>query len=206
MFLLGRHKHNRNSYDNVYYPQLSALNYDYLGNCYVESENLKGHCVRYQECESAVKAWQKYQKFPTSCYYTAYENVVCCPEAYIKPKQRTTTLPPQTVPYYNYYHNNPFLSRAYSNQRQQERLSDQQCSSIYNNPQNVYYRRKRDLNENIQPLEPVQEETVKKVKVTETQVVGGKRTEPNEFPYMVSVQKSVRKLNSCFIFCVKTVP
>lgn len=184
---LARHKHQRNSHDNVHYPQLISLNYDYLGNCYVDSDNLKGHCIRYQECESAVKAWQKYQKFPISCYYSGYENIVCCPEAYIKPKHKTTTnLPPQ-VPYYNYYQNNPFLSNAYRNLYPQERLSDQHCSSNYNNPENVYYyRTKRDLGDS---LEPVVEETVKKVSVAETQAVGGIRTQPNEFPYMVSGKK-----------------
>ncbi|KAM7364287.1 serine protease snk isoform 2-T2 [Cochliomyia hominivorax] len=191
LLITGR-KHSNQNYDNVRHPLVSTMTYDYLGNCYVEAVDHKGHCIRYQECESAVRAWQKYQKFPISCYYTPYENIVCCPEAFIKPKHKTTTTPVPPVPYYPPYYpynNNPFLQNAYSNRlQQQERISETKCSEMYYNSDNLNkYRTKRNANDSETSedlLEPVKEELVKKLDVAETQAVGGIRTQPNEFPYM----------------------
>ncbi|XP_065359601.1 uncharacterized protein LOC135953576 [Calliphora vicina] len=192
------HKHSGHNYGS-FYSKLSTITYDYLGNCYVEAAHHKGRCIRYQECESAVKAWQKYQQFPISCYYTSYENYVCCPEAFVKSKKRKSTTPsPPPIPYYLYY-NNPFYAKASSvNLVQEERISEKECASIYTNLGNQYtvqhqHRSKRNAN-STDPLlsvddaqEPVQEETIKRVKVVESQAVGGIPTYANEFPYMCAL-------------------
>ncbi|KNC33133.1 Serine protease snake [Lucilia cuprina] len=195
-----RHKHNRFNY-NEYYSQLYPMTYDYLGNCYVDAAHHKGHCIRYQECESAVKAWEKHQQFPFTCYYyNSYDHFICCPEAFIKPKRKSTTPYERSLNSYYLYHNNPFLVNRFSNQltAQEQRISEKECALMYNNPAyhqlaaHYHHRSKRNSNTDSEvkdqdSLEPVFEETVQKVKVSKTQAVGGVPTNPEEFPYMCAL-------------------
>lgn len=95
-----------------------SLTYDSLGNCYVNAIGLRGRCVSYPQCYSAVLNWQYYQKIPFSCYYTTYENFVCCPEAYVAPSTHATASPMY------YPHTNPFLSSNYGDFQIEKRISE----------------------------------------------------------------------------------
>uniref|UniRef100_A0A1B0B717 Peptidase S1 domain-containing protein n=1 Tax=Glossina palpalis gambiensis TaxID=67801 RepID=A0A1B0B717_9MUSC len=147
------------------------MTYDSLGNCYVKSVNLRGRCIRYPQCRSAVQAWTHYQQLPFSCYYGRLEtsNFVCCPEAYIISS---------TLPAYSVFTQTP-----------QEHLSERECSLIYNN--NIKHRSNRhrrelnvmtNYNENC--LKPVMEEIIEKKVFARREIVAGLNTRHNEFPFM----------------------
>uniref|UniRef100_A0A1B0FLK8 Peptidase S1 domain-containing protein n=1 Tax=Glossina morsitans morsitans TaxID=37546 RepID=A0A1B0FLK8_GLOMM len=147
------------------------MTFDNLGNCYVKSVNLRGRCIRYPECLSAVQAWTHYQQLPFSCYYGRLEtsNFVCCPEAYITSS---------TLPAYSVFTQSP-----------QEHLSERECSLIYNNNfKHRSNRHRRDLNvltnsyENC--LKPVIEEIIEKKVFARREVVAGLSTRHDEFPFM----------------------
>uniref|UniRef100_A0A1B0A8T2 Peptidase S1 domain-containing protein n=1 Tax=Glossina pallidipes TaxID=7398 RepID=A0A1B0A8T2_GLOPL len=156
------------------------MTFDSLGNCYVKSVNLRGRCIRYPECLSAVQAWTHYQQLPFSCYYGRLEtsNFVCCPEAY-------KTSP--TLPAYSVFTQSP-----------QEHLSERECSLIYNNNfKHRSNRHRRDLNvltnSNENCLKPVIEEIIEKKVFARREVVAGLSTRHDEFPFMVI---AIRKLES----------
>lgn len=116
------------------------------------TEQVKGRCVSEGECN-------KYQQYPFICYNNNYENIVCCPEAYIKTR--------------------PSLMRK----------SVEECYKIYNKFEYYRAKRNEKLTNNDilddDELNEVQEEIIERKQISETQAVGGTATSPNEFPYMV---------------------
>ncbi|XP_073818319.1 venom protease [Musca autumnalis] len=177
---------HRNYYEPV--APLSSITYDGLGNCYVNSIGLKGHCVSYYRCPSAVQNWQYYHQMPFSCYYTtSYENFVCCPEAFVTP----TTHIPSSVFYPR--PNNPFLPTFVK--PPEPRRSEKECEAIYSRyvrSQRRHRSRRSPTNNSSESvteaiIEPVQEEVVQKKTVLDTEIVGGIATHENEFPYMCAL-------------------
>ncbi|TMW52262.1 hypothetical protein DOY81_002665 [Sarcophaga bullata] len=135
-------------YDDLYSP----TTFDHWGNCYMTTEHIKGRCVSEGDCG-------KYQQYPFICYNNNnYENLVCCPEAYI------TTQPSL------------------------KRKSVEKCHKIYNNLDYQRLKRNEKLTKNdpLDDNE-VQEEIVKRKQISETQAVGGTPTSRNEFPYMCAL-------------------
>ncbi|XP_075146083.1 venom protease [Haematobia irritans] len=186
-----KRNHHKNQDFNIYsYPPNSLISYDYLGNCYVNSIGLSGRCVPYNQCSSAIQKWQYFRQIPYSCSYTGNVNYVCCQEAYMM----IISTP------FNYRSpTNPFLpADPYGNYKPQERISELECSAIYDSkaPSSKSHRSKRSENvDNItngksdedQTFEPAKEEAIVKEHAKETEIVGGSRTYPNEFPYMCAL-------------------
>ncbi|XP_011292313.3 serine protease snake [Musca domestica] len=189
VWILGIEAQHRGNYYG-FAPPLPTITYDGLGNCYVNSVGLKGHCVPYPKCSSAVQNWQYYQRMPFSCYFNGYENFVCCPEAYVI----TTTTRSPLVGFYS-SPNNPFLPpTAYYNLPAQRR-SEKECEATYS-PYSRSHRRhrhRRSSNNNSsestidEMLEPVEEEIIQKETAIDTEVVGGITTHEDEFPYMCAL-------------------
>uniref|UniRef100_A0A1A9W1N9 Peptidase S1 domain-containing protein n=1 Tax=Glossina brevipalpis TaxID=37001 RepID=A0A1A9W1N9_9MUSC len=153
----------------------SYMTFDQLGNCYVKSANLRGRCIPYPECLSAVQSWTHYRQLPFSCHYGRLEtsNFVCCPEAYV--------ISPTTTTWSTSY---PIFM-----QTPKDNLSERECSLIYsNNFKHRSNRHRRDLNifknSNENCLKPVVEEIIEKKVFVRREIVAGLSTRPDEFPFM----------------------
>ncbi|XP_059219166.1 serine protease snake [Stomoxys calcitrans] len=195
----GRKQVHRDDVDihTQYHSAASPIIYDYLGNCYGTSFSFRGRCVAYNQCPSAVLNWQYYHQMPFNCYYRGTENFICCPEAYV-----TTTTAAIQKPLFYPSPTNPFLPSGYGNyDTQEQRISEQECSSIYQQKSKSKRRHRSKRSETnttangIQPSiteeeatsEPVEEEVIVKKKLDDIEIVGGSQTYQNEFPYMCAL-------------------
>ena len=94
-------KANRNHHQQHIqnYNQLQfQVSVDANGDCHVPIYQLTGHCIRFQDCTTAVKAWHERYIPPITCYFpNPYEHFVCCPFL----KLPLITLPPEELPRFN---------------------------------------------------------------------------------------------------------
>ncbi|XP_061394422.1 serine protease snake-like [Musca vetustissima] len=128
---------------------------------------------------------------PFNCYTSGYDNIVCCPEAYVGPKNRK---PPTVI---ESAENHPFLSNTHMSLNVRTRRSEVECEAIYNPYSRSHRRRhrsRRSSNNNSSQVEndevnepPTHDEIIIKKKVQDTEVVGGIAAHKNEFPYMCAL-------------------
>ncbi|XP_037950100.1 serine protease snake-like [Teleopsis dalmanni] len=194
-----RHHHrNRHHEDNQF--QLGSIqptvSVDAYGNCYSFNNPLRGRCLRFIDCGTAVWSWEQHRIPPVTCYSTTFEHFVCCPD-YNPPPFWPQQPPPQIPipqqppiihypPKQNYQDQNNGITRRNQENNPYTRISEQECFKMYEERghRNRKHRFRRELN-NEGPIS--EDDQMKKMDFARTQAVGGVATYISEFPYMCAV-------------------